>query len=97
VFCHTTHTHAGRTGAEHYNSHHEVLIGAIISTLNDLSMQIHENLLFERSGLGYSNLGKNIFKPFPMDVFQFIPKIFFFQAEEAVSKSNSDHVNSFGQ
>jgi hypothetical protein len=42
VCCHTTHTHTGRTGAEHYNSYHQVLIGAIISALNDLSIQLLE-------------------------------------------------------
>jgi hypothetical protein len=41
VCWHTTHTHTGRTDAEHYNSYHQVLIGAIISTLNDLSIQIY--------------------------------------------------------
>jgi hypothetical protein len=36
----TTHTQAGHTGAEHYNSHHQVLIGVIISALTDLSIQL---------------------------------------------------------
>jgi hypothetical protein len=31
--CHTTHTHAGQTGAERYNNCHQVLIGVIISTM----------------------------------------------------------------
>jgi hypothetical protein len=38
VCWHTTHTHTGRTGAEHYNSNHQTLIGAIISAISDLSM-----------------------------------------------------------
>jgi hypothetical protein len=42
--CHTTHTHAGHTGAEHSNSYHELLIGVIIATLFDLSMLILDAL-----------------------------------------------------
>jgi hypothetical protein len=38
--CHTTHTHAGHTGAEHYNSYHRLLIAVIIAALFDLSMLI---------------------------------------------------------
>jgi hypothetical protein len=50
VFYQTTHTHTGRTGAEHYNNYHQTLIVAIISTISDLSIQIIElaNISFER-------------------------------------------------
>jgi hypothetical protein len=46
---HTTHTHTTGTGAEHYNNHHQVLIGAIISALNDLSIHFEE-LISDRLG-----------------------------------------------
>jgi hypothetical protein len=42
--CHTTHTHAGHTGAEQYNSYHRLLIGVIIATTSDLSISIVGNL-----------------------------------------------------
>jgi hypothetical protein len=38
--CHTTHTQAGHTGADHQDSYHGLLIGVIISALPDLSIQI---------------------------------------------------------
>jgi len=41
--CCTTHTHTGHTGAERYNSCHQLLIGVIISAMPDLSMQIYES------------------------------------------------------
>jgi hypothetical protein len=42
--CDTTHTHAGHTDAEHYNSDHRRLIVVIISAMFDLSMLILGNI-----------------------------------------------------
>jgi hypothetical protein len=38
--CTTTHTHTGHTGAGHYNSYHQLLIGVIISAMTDLSIAV---------------------------------------------------------
>jgi len=61
VFCQTTHTHTGHTSAEHYNSYHQTLIGAIISTISDLSIQIMEliNISFERISVSYPVFNKS--------------------------------------
>jgi hypothetical protein len=61
----TTHTQAGHTGAEHYNSHHQVLIGVIISTLTDLSIQLFKEFL---SRLRYRHLCNHIVDHFLRNV-----------------------------